>query len=88
MALHHTILLYEGLTSLYFTRHQSHGFTSLYFTLVTLTWLYLTLLDSTSLYINPPLFYFILLDSTQHFHGSTSLYLTLHHSPMALLYST
>ena len=45
--------------------------------------LYFTLHD---LNITPPWLYFTLLESAFLYHGSTSLYFTLHHSAMALLY--
>jgi len=48
----------------------------------------MALLHSTRLYITLPWHYFILLDSTLLYHGSTSLYWTLHYSTMAVLHST
>ena len=52
--------------------------TPVYFTL---SWFYLSLLYQLRLY-------FILLDSTLLFHGSSSLYLTQNHSTMGLLHCT
>ena len=51
---------------------------------ITLPWLNVTLHDSTNL----PWLYFTLYDSTLLYRGSNSLYMTLHYSTMALLYST
>ena len=47
----------------------------------------MALLHSTLLYITLPWLYFIVLDSTLFYHGSTSLYLTLHY-PALVHHST
>jgi len=47
----------------------------------------MAVLHSTRLYISLPRLYFTRLDSTLFYHGSTSLYLTLHYSTMAQLHS-
>ena len=48
----------------------------------------MALLHYIWLYITLPWLYFTLLDSTLHYHGSTSLYVTLRYTTMALLDST
>ena len=61
-----------------------YGSTSPYLTLyITLHCLYFIQLDITLLWL-----YFTQLDSTLLYHGSTSLYLILHYSTIALLHST
>ena len=57
---------------------------------ITLPWLYFTLLDSTLVYLYFTLDFstLALLDSTNFYHGSTSLNLTLQISTMALLHAT
>ena len=48
----------------------------------------MALLHSTLLYITLPWLYWILINSKLLYHGSMSLYFTLHDSNMALLHST
>ena len=106
----HSTSLYMTLPWLYFSLLPSmlfyHGSTSHYLTLITILWIYFTLrhsthnftmspLQSTSLYIILTWLYLTILDSTLHYHGSTSLnhgstslYFTLRFFTMALLHST
>ena len=84
--LHHdSTLVYHGSTSLYLNLHHS---TLLILILLDSTLLYHALLNSTLLYNTLLWHYFTLLDPALHYHGSTSLYLILHHSNMVLLHST
>ena len=87
MALLHLLnstLLYHGSTSLYSTQHYSTMAV-----LHSICYSTMPIINSTQLYIiNVPWFYFNLPDSTLFYHGSTSLYLTLHYSITALLHST
>jgi len=83
------LTLYYSAMVLYFILLDSillcHGCTSPYTWLpCLLAWLYFTLLDSTTIDHNSLLLSFTLHNSA----ASTSLYLTLHHSTMVLLYST
>ena len=81
----HTSLYYDSTysTSLLDSSHYS-TMALLHSTLLYLPWLYFTLLDSTLLLW----LYLGLLHSTLLYHGSTTIYLTLHYSTMVLLHST
>ena len=92
-------LLYHDSTSFYFTVHYSTMavlhctlldiiLPILYFTLLYSTLSTMALLHSTLVYISLPWLSFTLLYSTLLYHGSTSLYHTLHYSIIALLHST
>ena len=86
MPLLYSTWLIPWLNALYLSLHISNmallNSISLY---ITQAWLYF---HSTRLYINRPWINFTLLDSTYIYHGSTSLYSTLHNSSMTLLHST
>ena len=69
-------------TSLYMTLHYST------MSLLHSTWLYITLPCLYYTLLSLPWFYFILLYSISLHHGSTSFYLTLPYSTLALLQST
>ena len=81
MTLHHSPSLHKTLWWLYFTLLYS---TYLCTTSPNKTLLnsIMVLLHSTTLYMTLPWFYFTLLDFRELYHGSTSLYMTLHKSKM------